>query len=74
MPAPRSPPRRGRRARPIVVGGTGLYFEALTKGLAAVPPIAADVRAAVRARLAAAGAAGAACRARAARTRRRRSG
>jgi tRNA dimethylallyltransferase len=41
---------------PIVVGGTGLYFEALSKGLAAVPPIAADVRAAVRARLEAEGA------------------
>src|SRR6266436_4967934 len=39
-------------ARPaIVVGGTGLYFEALTKGLAAVPPIAEELRAAVRARL-----------------------
>jgi tRNA dimethylallyltransferase len=45
-------------ARPaIVVGGTGLYFETLTKGLAAVPPIAEDVRAAVRARLDAQGAA-----------------
>jgi len=45
-----------RDARPaIVVGGTGLYFESLTKGLAAVPPISEDVRAAVRARLAAAG-------------------
>jgi tRNA dimethylallyltransferase len=41
----------------IVVGGTGLYFEALTKGLAAIPPIAGDIRAAVRARLEAAGAA-----------------
>jgi tRNA dimethylallyltransferase len=41
----------------IVVGGTGLYFEALTKGLAAVPPIAAAVRAAVRERLKAEGAA-----------------
>jgi tRNA dimethylallyltransferase len=40
----------------IVVGGTGLYFETLTKGLAAVPPIAEDVRAAVRARLEAQGA------------------
>jgi tRNA dimethylallyltransferase len=39
----------------IVVGGTGLYFEALTRGLAAVPPIAEDIRAAVRARLAAEG-------------------
>jgi tRNA dimethylallyltransferase len=36
---------------PILVGGTGLYFKALTRGLAAVPPIPADVRAAVRARL-----------------------
>jgi len=41
----------------IVVGGTGLYFEALTKGLAAIPPIAGDISAAVRARLEAAGAA-----------------
>ena len=40
----------------IVVGGTGLYFEALTKGLAAVPPIDAAVRAAVRERLQAEGA------------------
>jgi tRNA dimethylallyltransferase len=40
---------------PIVVGGTGLYFETLTKGLAAVPPVADDIRAAVRARLAAEG-------------------
>ena len=36
---------------PIVVGGTGLYFKALTQGLAAVPPIPAEVRAAVRERL-----------------------
>ena len=44
-------------ARPaIVVGGTGLYFETLTKGLAAVPPIAEEIRAAVRARLEAQGA------------------
>src|SRR5262245_44418580 len=40
---------------PILVGGTGLYFKALTRGLAAVPPIPAPVRAAVRARLAAGG-------------------
>jgi tRNA dimethylallyltransferase len=33
---------RGRPA--IVVGGTGLYFRALTQGLAEVPPIAATVR------------------------------
>ena len=36
---------------PIVVGGTGLYFMALTRGLAAVPPVPADIRDAVRARL-----------------------
>jgi tRNA dimethylallyltransferase len=36
---------------PIVVGGTGLYFMTLTKGLAAVPPIPADIRATVRGRL-----------------------
>jgi tRNA dimethylallyltransferase len=45
--------RDGRTA--IVLGGTGLYFEALSKGLAAVPPISDDVRAAVRARLEAQG-------------------
>jgi len=36
---------------PIVVGGTGLYFKALTRGLAAVPPIPPQIRAAVRERL-----------------------
>jgi tRNA dimethylallyltransferase len=36
----------------IVVGGTGLYFSALTQGLAAVPPIPAQIRDEVRARLA----------------------
>ena len=36
---------------PILVGGTGLYFKALTVGLAAVPPVPADIRAAVRGRL-----------------------
>ncbi len=35
----------------IVIGGTGLYFSALTRGLAAVPPIPAEIRKAVRARL-----------------------
>jgi tRNA dimethylallyltransferase len=40
---------------PVVVGGTGLYFKALTRGLAAVPPIPAAVRSALRARLAAKG-------------------
>ncbi|MBR1152405.1 tRNA (adenosine(37)-N6)-dimethylallyltransferase MiaA [Bradyrhizobium sp. JYMT SZCCT0428] len=36
---------------PIFVGGSGLYFKALTRGLSAVPPIPADVRDSVRARL-----------------------
>ena len=36
---------------PILVGGTGLYFKALTSGLAAVPPIPADIRTHVRGRL-----------------------
>jgi tRNA dimethylallyltransferase len=40
---------------PVVVGGTGLYFKTLTRGLAAVPPIPPDIRAAVRGRLAADG-------------------
>src|SRR6185312_1821317 len=40
---------------PIFVGGTGLYFKALTSGLAAVPPIPPDIRAKVRGRLAAEG-------------------
>jgi len=47
--------RSGRVA--IFTGGTGLYFKALTAGLAAVPPIPADIRAGVRARLAQDGAA-----------------
>ena len=36
---------------PIFVGGSGLYFKALTRGLSAVPPIPAEVRDRVRARL-----------------------
>jgi len=35
----------------IVVGGTGLYFNALTRGLTAVPPIPKQIRDDVRARL-----------------------
>ena len=35
----------------IFVGGSGLYFKALTAGLSAVPPIPAEVREGVRARL-----------------------
>ena len=30
---------------PILVGGTGLYFKALTQGLSSVPPIPAEIRA-----------------------------
>ncbi len=41
---------KARGARPIVVGGTGLYFKALTQGLADIPPTDAEVRAALRAR------------------------
>jgi tRNA dimethylallyltransferase len=40
---------------PIVVGGTGLYFKALTSGFAAVPPIPSEVRTAIRGRLASEG-------------------
>ncbi|QOZ51385.1 tRNA (adenosine(37)-N6)-dimethylallyltransferase MiaA [Bradyrhizobium sp. CCBAU 53338] len=36
---------------PIFVGGTGLYFKALTAGLSLVPPIPTEVREGVRARL-----------------------
>jgi tRNA dimethylallyltransferase len=41
--------RTGRAA--VLVGGTGLYFSTLTRGLAAVPPIPAEIREQVRARL-----------------------
>ncbi len=41
--------REGRL--PIVVGGTGLYFKTLTRGLSAVPPISTEVRSEVRGRL-----------------------
>jgi tRNA dimethylallyltransferase len=42
---------------PILVGGTGLYFKALTSGLAAVPAIPAEIREQVRARMRSEGAA-----------------
>ena len=42
---------RARNRLPIFVGGSGLYFKALTRGLSAVPPIPPGVREAVRARL-----------------------
>jgi tRNA dimethylallyltransferase len=41
--------RSGRR--PILVGGTGLYFKALLRGLSAIPPVPQEIRDAVRARL-----------------------
>ncbi|HEX7776494.1 MAG TPA: tRNA (adenosine(37)-N6)-dimethylallyltransferase MiaA [Parvibaculum sp.] len=47
---------RGIEARgrlPIIVGGTGLYFRALTEGLAPIPAVSDAVRAAVRAEVAA---------------------
>jgi len=42
---------RAQGRLPVFVGGTGLYFKALTTGLAAVPPIPAEVRDSVRARI-----------------------
>lgn len=41
--------------RPILVGGTGLYFKALTQGLSAVPPTPPQIRDTIRARIAAEG-------------------
>ncbi|MFZ0495414.1 MAG: tRNA (adenosine(37)-N6)-dimethylallyltransferase MiaA [Methylocella sp.] len=43
--------KRGARL-PIFVGGTGLYFKALTQGLSAIPPVPEAVRAKVRFRAA----------------------
>ena len=42
---------RAQNRLPIFVGGSGLYFKALTRGLSAVPPIPPEVRERVRARL-----------------------
>ena len=42
---------RSHGRMPIFVGGSGLYFKAITRGLSAVPPIPPDVRESVRARL-----------------------
>jgi len=42
---------RGQNRLPIFVGGSGLYFKALARGLSAVPPIAAPIREDVRGRL-----------------------
>ena len=41
----------GQGRIPILVGGTGLYFKALTTGLAAVPAIPVDIRTEVRSRM-----------------------
>jgi tRNA dimethylallyltransferase len=35
---------RRQQLLPIIVGGTGLYFKALTEGLARIPPIPSEVR------------------------------
>ena len=45
-----------QRRLPVFVGGTGLYFRALTGGLSDMPSIPEDIRERVRARLAAEGA------------------
>ena len=37
---------------PVLVGGTGLYFKALTEGFSAIPPVPDTVRSAFRARVA----------------------
>jgi tRNA dimethylallyltransferase len=40
---------RAAGALPIVIGGTGLYFKALTRGLSDIPPVPAEIRARMRA-------------------------
>jgi tRNA dimethylallyltransferase len=42
---------RAQDKLPIFIGGTGLYFKALLRGLADVPAVPANIREAVRARL-----------------------
>src|ERR1700759_2566130 len=42
---------RAQNRVPIFVGGSGLYFKAITRGLSAVPAIPSEVRDSVRARL-----------------------
>ncbi len=42
---------RAQRLTPIFVGGSGLYFKALARGLSAVPPVPPEIRCQVRARL-----------------------
>ena len=48
-------PDKARAPRPIVIGGTGLYFAALTEGLADIPPTPRTIRARADARIAAEG-------------------
>ncbi|NDA46296.1 MAG: tRNA (adenosine(37)-N6)-dimethylallyltransferase MiaA [Alphaproteobacteria bacterium] len=40
---------RARGQRPILIGGTGLYFKALTQGISNIPPVPEAVREALRA-------------------------
>ncbi|QRM56965.1 tRNA (adenosine(37)-N6)-dimethylallyltransferase MiaA [Sinorhizobium sp. BG8] len=47
---------RGRDKLPVFVGGTGLYFKALKGGLSDMPPVPAEIRDELRARLAREGA------------------
>jgi tRNA dimethylallyltransferase len=42
---------RAQGQLPIFIGGSGLYFKALTRGLSAVPPIPPEIRENVRARV-----------------------
>ena len=42
---------RAQGRLPMFIGGTGLYFKALTRGLSTVPPIPPEVRDGVRTRL-----------------------
>src|SRR5215467_12343492 len=42
---------RAQGRLPIFIGGSGLYFKALTRGLSAVPPIPPEIRDDIRARL-----------------------
>jgi tRNA dimethylallyltransferase len=42
---------RAQNRMAVLVGGTGLYFKALTRGLSAVPPIPPEIREGVRERL-----------------------
>lgn len=42
---------RAERKLPVLVGGTGLYFKALTDGFSEIPPVPEEVRSAFRARV-----------------------